>query len=125
VRRTDSGYRLRTVLSAPEAATATSPLTAAVPHAPRSAARPTITGHPLVGALLRGHRGSWVGTDLVFDYRWLRCGDPGCTKGATVARTITYRLREVDKGRRLKLLVTARNSSGRATASSALTARIR
>jgi hypothetical protein len=42
-----------------------------------------------------------------------------------VARTITYRLREVDKGRRLKLLVTARNSSGRATASSALTARIR
>jgi hypothetical protein len=89
---------------------------------PGTAKPPTISGRPLVGALLRGHRGSWVGTDLVFDYRWLRCGDSHCR---TVSIGLTHRLREADRGPRMRLVVTARNSSGSATASSTTTARVR
>ena len=125
VRRQDRGYRLRAVLTAAGIETPASVSTAVVPEAPRNASRPVISGRAVVGALLVGHRGSWTGKGVGFDYRWIRCRSADCRRGSVVSRTSNYRLRVADRGRRLRLVVTATSSAGKATASSRPTTTIR
>ena len=125
VRRQDRGYRLRLVLTAAGVASPSSVSTAVVPEAPRNTARPSISGRAVVGAVLVGHRGSWTGSGIGFDYRWIRCRPADCSQGTTVSETGTYRVRESDRGRRLRLVVAAANVAGRTTASSRPSATIR
>jgi hypothetical protein len=125
VRREDGGARLRAVLSAPGFETAVSGLTALVPTRVRNEAAPSISGRPLVGSRLTARRGSWTGTSLRFTYQWVRCPDAACRSGRFVAHGVSYLLREADRGRRLKLAVTATGALGRATAHSRPTPRIR
>jgi hypothetical protein len=96
-----------------------------VPEVPRNTSRPLIAGRVAVGAALVGHRGSWTGSGIGFEYRWIRCRSDDCALGSVVSRTSIYRVRAADRGRRLRLVVTATNNAGSATASSKPTAIIR
>jgi subtilisin family serine protease len=66
--------------------------------------RPTIDGHAYVGATLEALSGIWVGAGVELAYRWERCRTQACRP---VATTQTYRLRKADRGRRLRVVVTA------------------
>jgi hypothetical protein len=122
----DGGARLRVRASASGAQSAVSAATEVVPTRPRSVSPPTISGRALVGARLVGATGAWSGGGpYSFGYRWTRCRDAACTRVTGVGSARTYRVREADRGRWLRLTVIAANAAGRMTASSPPTRRIR
>jgi hypothetical protein len=126
VQATDGGARLRVTLSSPGVADATSEATEVVPTPPRNLSAPSIAGRLVVGAKLTGGIGTWTGgAPLAFLYRWDRCDDRACREVTVVARTRSYGVRAADRGRRLRFTVIAGNAVGRASASSALTRRVR
>jgi hypothetical protein len=97
--------------------------------APRATSRPTISGRPIVGAVLRASPGVWQPANPgVLRYRWqrlVRLGRglqwrdvPGRTQRA-------IRLTRVDIGRRLRVIVNATNEAGTGTAASRPTAPVR
>ena len=79
---------------------------------PLNRRRPQILGTARSGETLEARRGRWLGARSVA-YRWQRCDSRGrsCTtiSGAT---SQTYRLRRLDVGSTVRLLVRARNSRG-------------
>lgn len=93
------------------------------PAAPASVAAPAITGTAKVGKMLTGARGSWSGVpSAITSAQWYRCTSAGTTtptsanltgcsaiSGATKA---TYKAVTADKGKYLRLRVTAKNESG-------------
>lgn len=89
--------------------------------APRNTAVPRITGTAVAGQTLTGDPGQWSGASN-FDFRWQRCDSAGnaCT-AIDGANRRTYTLTNADVGRRLRLLVTARNNRGATSAISAPT----
>jgi hypothetical protein len=125
----DIGLRLRVVVTATDATsavgTAGSALTTAVRAvAPANSALPAISGTTRVGQALNATPGTWSGTKpMTFTYRWQRCnsGGGGCSNiaGATVA---TYALKAADANRRLRVVVTARNTQASRNATSPTTA---
>ena len=89
--------------------------------APVNHARPTILGRPIDGAMLGATTGEWGGTPpLTFGYQWMRC-TISC-QPISGANGATYLLTSSDVAYRLKLLVTASNAAGAATAESDETA---
>jgi hypothetical protein len=100
---------------------ATSAQTAAVaePSPPANTAPPAISGTPQVGATLSATTGTWSGAPQPkqFAYAWQRCA-PSCAPiaGATAAQ---YGVTADDAGKNLAVVVTATNSAGSASASSA------
>lgn len=124
----DIGHRMRvrvTAVNADGATNARSAPTAVVSPsaAPRNTERPTIAGLARVGEELTADEGSWSGNPVSFANQWQRCDADGSNcfdvAGATGK---TYGVRLVDLGFRLRVEVTARNSEGIGTATSALTA---
>lgn len=92
--------------------------------APVSRSAPTIAGTPREGSTLTANAGAWGGTaPISLSYQWRRCdtGGSSCADipGATGRR---YTLTSADVGRRLRVLVLARNSLGTASALSGPTA---
>jgi hypothetical protein len=83
---------------------------------PRNQSPPTIAGAQRVGSTLTASPGSWSGTTpITYSYRWVRCTAQlaNCVNRSTGRR---YRLRSSDRGRRLIVVVTARNADGGASA---------
>jgi hypothetical protein len=126
----DVGSTLRVVVTATNAegtAAATSAATGAVQSAssaPANTSPPTISGTPQDGQTLHAGPGSWGGTQpITYAYRWRRCDASGAAcsdiAGATDAN---YSLTSVDVGSRLRVVVTATNSVGSATATSSAAA---
>jgi hypothetical protein len=125
----DVGSRLRVAVSAANAvsafAMARSQPTAAVAAAPPvSTSPPSIDGTPQVGQALTSTAGEWSGTQPIrYAYQWQRCDAAGaaCTAvpGATDA---TYTATDGDAGSRLRVMVTATNAGGSASAASNPTA---
>jgi hypothetical protein len=79
---------------------------------PRNESPPTISGAERVGSTLTANPGRWSGpTPITFSYRWFRCSAQmsNCTRRNTGR---FYRLGESDQGRRLLVVVTARNADG-------------
>ena len=91
---------------------------------PRVVDQPTISGSPTLGATQTANPGTWAGTQpITFAYQWRTCngGGGGCSSinGATGR---TYVTRNSDIGRTLRINVTARNTIGTESATSAPTA---
>ena len=85
--------------------------------APKNESKPTISGTRRVGETLRANPGTWSGTlPITYSYQWVRCNAQmaNCTNRAS-SRSI--RLNDADRGRRLLVVVTARNSDGTGQAS--------
>lgn len=83
---------------------------------PRNTSAPTISGAQRVGSTLTANPGSWSGsTPIAYSYRWVRCTAQlaNCTNRSTGRR---YALNGSDEGRRLIVVVTARNAEGSSNA---------
>lgn len=92
--------------------------------APTLAVAPVISGTPYSGRTLVATTGTWRGAAPIgYAFVWQRCdaGGRGCVNlhGATGP---TYTAVDADRGHRLRVLVTASNTEGSATAASAPTA---
>lgn len=126
----DVGMRLRvrvTAANADGSTTVASNATQAVVDKqktvkPANTSLPSISGTPAESQFLQVSTGSWSGTSPSFSYRWLRCDAAGNNCSDIRAATNNdYFVRDEDVGRTLRARVTARNSAGSASATSAPT----
>ena len=83
---------------------------------------PKISGTAQVGLTLTATRGTWTGNPTSFHFQWLRCDTTGAACAAIPGATgKSYTPTATDVGHTLRVRVTARNSDGSATATSAAT----
>jgi hypothetical protein len=90
---------------------------------PENTEAPAVVGTPMDGELLAAKDGEWSGTDpMTFTYQWQGCDAAGanCANIANATGKI-YRVATSDVGKRLRVVVTARNATGTDTANSAPT----
>lgn len=119
----DVGHRLRVTVVASNGAgstEATSSATSTVGSgAPANTSLPSISGTARDGTLLTAGTGRWTGNPRSYGYQWLRCDSngSGCASigGANSSR---YTIATSDVGHRLRVVVTAANSSGSGSATS-------
>jgi hypothetical protein len=122
----DVGHTLRVIVTASNAdgsASATSAATGVVQSTsspPANTASPTISGTAQNGQTLHANPGSWSGTQTIsYAYQWQRCdiNGSGC---ASIAGAIdpAYTLAGADVGSTMRVVVTAANSVGSASATS-------
>jgi hypothetical protein len=85
---------------------------------PSNSVRPTISGTPRQGETLTASSGSWVGaTPMVFSYQWRLCNlNGGSSSAISGANDQTIVLSTADIGHTLRVLVSASNSDGQASA---------
>ncbi len=126
----DVGHTLRVTVTATNevgAASATSgPSAIVAPAPPVKKGAPKVTGSGQDGQLMSASTGTWKGTPpFSYSYRWEACNALGeaCAiiPGATEA---SYRAASSQIGGRLRVIVTAANSVGSASATSAASKRI-
>jgi hypothetical protein len=87
---------------------------------PANTAPPAIAGTLRDGGALTGAPGTWSGdTPMTFGYRWKRCAATCVDIAGATGQS--YTLTAADVGQKVLLTVTATNSAGAATASSAQT----
>lgn len=86
-----------------------------VPEAPTNTTAPSISGTPRVGETLTGNRGQWGGVPSpTYARQWLADGSP--ISGATGT---SYTLTQAEEGAEIAFRVTATNSEGSASETSA------
>jgi hypothetical protein len=117
----DAGRRMRVAVTAAQIGTNPSPATRAVESIPRPLERPSIAGTAKVGRRLAARTGRWTGENLRFTITWQRC-DPSCTDVGTGP---VRRVREKDRGLRLRVRIVATNSVGTRSAVSERTRVVR
>lgn len=90
---------------------------------PSNTAPPTITGTPTVGSTLTTDNGTWTGSPTSYAYQWTRCNAAGgsCVNESN-GTDKTYTLVPGDAHHTIRVKVTATNSDGSTTATSAQTA---
>jgi hypothetical protein len=95
-------------------------------QAPKSTAKPTVSGTPQPGEELTATNGSWTGGVTTFTYQWQRCDSSGAgcvdVAGATGK---SYGVRSVDVAHTMRIAVTAKNLAGSTTATSDVTGVVR
>ena len=93
-------------------------------YAPTNSAAPTIGGTAQVGQTLTAANGTWnSSTTPTFTYQWQRCDTAGNNCAAIAGATgQTYAVQTADVNHTLRVVVTATNSSGSSSATSAQTA---
>ena len=123
----DVGKTLRVVVTATNAigtASATSAQTAVVaPAPPVNTVLPSISGVAQEGSTVTAGAGTWSGTPTItYTYQWRRCDSAGnnCVDIAGQTAT-TYTLVAADVGKTLRVVVTATNAGGTASATSPAT----
>ena len=94
--------------------------------APANTELPTITGTAVKDSTLVAGTGSWSGTTPIsFAFQWQRCDDAGANcADVSGATNTTFVLGSADVGKRMRVLVTASNADGAASALSAPTATV-
>ncbi|OLB91499.1 MAG: hypothetical protein AUI15_22825, partial [Actinobacteria bacterium 13_2_20CM_2_66_6] len=103
-------------------ATATSDHTAVVVGQPTNTSLPIISGTLKEGRTLTSAPGTWSGTQPIsYAYQWNSCEDDGDCGAIPGATSMTYTLTSAEAGLRVSLSVTASNSIGSQTATSAMT----
>jgi hypothetical protein len=124
----DVGHALRVTVTATNAdgsASSTSAPTAAISSAsaPGNTQAPTISGTTQVGSTLTTTQGTWSGTPTGYTYSWSRCDQTGSSCAAVSGATAsTYKLADIDAGTTLRSTVTATNSAGSTSSTTAPTA---
>jgi hypothetical protein len=93
---------------------------------PGNTEAPAVVGAAQDGQLVAAKDGEWSGTNpMTFTYQWQRCNSAGAScAGISGATGKIYRMATADVGNRLRVQVTARNSSGSRTATSAPTSTV-
>jgi hypothetical protein len=88
--------------------------------APTNSSPPSISGTAQVGQLLKTNNGTWNGsTPMTFTYQWRICNNTGgACHDISGATGNEYSVKSGDQGNTLRAVVTARNSSGSASAAS-------
>jgi thermitase len=131
VQSTDTGYSLRfvvTVKNGVGSVSLASPLSAPVGGTmivspPSSTSPPMVSGSVQAGQTLVASTGVWSGSPTSYAYQWSRCDTSGVSCAAIVAAAgASYTVQAADVGATLEVSVTAANSGGSATATSAVTA---
>jgi Calcineurin-like phosphoesterase len=126
----DVGATIRVVVTASNSAGSSSSTSAATSvvvaaaQAPVNTGLPTISGTAQEGQTLSASTGTWTGTPpITYAYQWTRCDSAGanCTNIGS-ATASTYTLVQEDVGARIRVVVTASNSAGPSSATSAATA---
>jgi hypothetical protein len=120
----DVGFRMRVRVTASNAEgsrTVASNPTEVVGGPPVNTALPTVRGTMLVGQVATADPGTWTGRQSIsFSYGWLRCNAQGAECVAIGGATgRTYRLTSSDLNHKMRINVTARNSLGSVTVTSA------
>lgn len=92
-------------------------------YAPQNTAAPTISGTPQIGQTLTANNGTWNSdTTPTFTYQWQRCDTAGNNCASITGATAqTYTVQSADADKTLRVVVTARNSTGSSSATSAQT----
>jgi hypothetical protein len=87
--------------------------------APSNTSLPSISGSAKDGSLLTASHGSWTGSPTSYAYAWERCDNSGGSCAAIGGATSKeYTLTSSDVNNRIRVVVTATNSSGSGTATS-------
>src|SRR3984885_340461 len=98
---------------------------AAAPAAPSNSGVPVVSGSAVEGQTLSTSNGSWSNSPTSFGYQWQDCNSSGgsCANiaGATSA---SYTLGSGDVGDTVRSVVTAKNSGGSGSATSAVTSAV-
>jgi len=99
---------------------------AAASSAPTNASLPLISGEAKVGATLTAEPGTWAGSPTPsYSYQWQRCErETGPCTGIAGATEKAYRVTAADVGKTIRIAVTATNSAGAATVTSARTSAV-
>jgi len=89
---------------------------------PSNTSPPTVTGTEQHGKILTAQKGTWTNSPTSFHYRWQRCtaDGTGCTNLDNAVFT-TYTLRANDIDHTVRVVVTASNGDGQASAISQTT----
>ncbi|HZQ04225.1 MAG TPA: hypothetical protein VFA88_09420 [Gaiellaceae bacterium] len=97
-------------------------VTAAVAAVPSNTSAPTVAGRAHQGDTLTASPGSWAGNPTSFAYQWQRCASDGSGCGDVSGATAkAYAPVAADVDHALRVVVTASNADGQATASSRVT----
>jgi hypothetical protein len=97
-------------------------LSVSLTGAPASTAAPAISGTPANGELLSASTGTWSGSPTSFAYQWQRC-DLVC-ENVVDADVQTYTLSDEDVPSAMRVVVSAANSAGTASATSPSTVEV-
>lgn len=124
---TDAGATMRVTVTATNgsgssaATSAATGLVAAAPTAaPANTALPQLSGTAQAGLNLASSSGSWSGSPTSYAYQWKRCDSAGASCAAiTGANAATYNVSSSDVGATLRAAVSATNTGGTTTATSA------
>lgn len=93
--------------------------------APASSTPPTVSGTATQGQTLTALNGTWTGSPSSYDYQWRSCDSSGANCSSVSGATSgTYLLQAGDVGNTLRIVVTAINSYGSGSATSAQTAAV-
>ena len=124
----DLGDDIRVQVTASNAygsATATSAAAGPVASgAPSATAAPGVSGGTQRSDVLSASAGSWSGAGVLYSYHWQRSADGANWVTISGATSPSYTLAQADEGDYLRVLVTASNPYGNASAASAATAAV-
>ena len=129
VRTVDVGMAIRVVVVAANASgsrsAASAPTQPVLPAPPVNLSQPQVSGAPMENETVAATAGSWSGTPTGYVYAWERCDLDGgdCVAIAGTAGA-SYTLAGADVGRRVRVVVTASNAAGSASAASPASAAI-
>jgi hypothetical protein len=131
-RTDDVGHVLRVAVtatnrdgSASAVSAPTGVVAALTAQAPHNSTLPTVPGFPIVGRAVTATPGAWTGTAPVrLFYQWRRCSSTGGDCVDSSRRSQTYRVARDDLNHTLRVLVTASNGTGTASALSAPSATV-
>lgn len=124
----DVGSTLRVVVTATNSLGVTESVSEATPAveavAPSNIAVPAISGTAEEGQVLSASTGSWEGTPTIsYAYQWQDCDSLGeACMGISGATGSSYTLQASDVGSTVRVVVTASNAGGSASASSEMSA---
>ena len=89
---------------------------------PQNTALPQVSGTAKEGETLTASNGTWSNTPTSYAYQWRRCASDGQACGdITGASKQTYAVVAADVGHTLRVVVTASNADGKASATSEAT----